>query len=346
MTAAEARGQPPLTIGIRVPSCASLDALVDHARRAERAGIDAIWLPDSQLMWRDVFAAAALIGSATQRVTIGTLVTNVVTRHPSVVASASATAQEVSGGRFVLGLGRGGTAVGSIGASPTPLAEFEARVDELRTLMGEGSPEAAGPSLAYAAPSAPIHIGVNGPKASALAGRIGDGVVIFGGADVDLISSQLTTVGVGRRTSQRSAEPFQATSITWGRVTDDPERDARLVKPLCVFFAQTAGPGFLAQLGVEMTSPVESLPDVLHFEDWDVAVDVADPFVSDAAAFQFARRYCLFGSLTDIEVRLGTLAAAGLTGMCIRHFGNFGLPEELLEPFGALATATTTRGAP
>lgn len=335
-------GWSHLQIGIRVPPCAPLKELVDHAQRAERAGIDAIWLPDSQLMWRDVFASASAIGAATDEVTVGTLVTNAVTRHPSVVASATATAQEAADGRFVLGLGRGGTAVGSIGVASTPLADFAATVEELRALLGDGSDDAEGPVVAYADAPPPIHIGANGPKASALAGRVGDGVVIFAGADPDLITAQLGAVREGLATARRSSKTFQVTSITWGLVTDDAERDARLTKPLCVFFAQTAGAGFLARLGVELDAPVEALPDVLHLADWDEAVEESEPFVSDEAAVRFAERYCLIGSPAEIEARLSGLAAAGLTGLCIRHFGNFGLPDDLLEPFGALRTAAVT----
>lgn len=326
-------------VGIRVPPCAPVRQLAQYARRAERAGLNAVWLPDSQLMWRDVFAAAAVIGVSTDVIDVGTLVTNVETRHPSVVASGAATVQEATGGRFVLGLGRGGSAVSSVGKRPTPLAMFESTVNNLRHSMASADtdeePETA--ALTYDAPPVPILIGVNGPKASDVAGRVGDGVVIFGGAHHDLIAAQLAIVRDGREAAHRLAEPFRVVSITWGLVTDDLERDARLTKPVCAFFAQTAGIGFLSRIGVTLEGPVSDLPDVLHYRDWNAAVKACDAVVSDQAALHFSRTYCLMGSMDEIRSRLGALGAVGVTDLCVRNFGNFGLPEDLIEPFGALS---------
>lgn len=43
------------------------------------------------------------------------------------------------------------------------------------------------------------------------------------------------------------------------------------------------------------------------------------------------------GSIDEIRSRLGVLRAVGVTDLCVRNFGNFGLPEDLIEPFGALS---------
>ena len=66
------------------------DTALRWARRAEALGFDAVWFPDSQLLWRDVWVAAGAAAAATRRIGIGVAVTNVETRHPSVTASARA----------------------------------------------------------------------------------------------------------------------------------------------------------------------------------------------------------------------------------------------------------------
>ena len=80
---------------------------VELARRAEAAGFDYGWLFDSHVLWRDPYPLLTLIAEHTERLRLGTCVTNPGTREPSVTASALATlANEVSGGRMDLGIGR------------------------------------------------------------------------------------------------------------------------------------------------------------------------------------------------------------------------------------------------
>ena len=113
-----------MKIGVIVPAAASdsdgarpsWPAIVSFARAAEAYGLDSVWMfdhffhkpstgpIDGQLeAWTVVSALAA----ATDRVEIGTLVLCSSFRHPSTVAKMAATADEVSGGRLILGLGAG-----------------------------------------------------------------------------------------------------------------------------------------------------------------------------------------------------------------------------------------------
>ena len=75
---------------------------------------------------KDVYAGLQAAASRTERVQLGTGVTNLVTRHPSVTAGAIAALSELSGGRALLGLGAGDSAVRAIGSRPSRVAEMEA----------------------------------------------------------------------------------------------------------------------------------------------------------------------------------------------------------------------------
>src|SRR5258706_215939 len=81
------------------------------AREAERIGCDSVWLPDRlQLgdvgVWESLTMVSA-IAAATNRVTIGTAVTRSIYRNPTLLAKMAETIDEISGGRFLLGLGAG-----------------------------------------------------------------------------------------------------------------------------------------------------------------------------------------------------------------------------------------------
>ena len=80
---------------------------LDLTRRAEAAGFAYGWVFDSHVLWRDPYPALTLMAGVTERMRLGTCVTNPATREPSVTASTLAELQEISSGRMDLGIGRG-----------------------------------------------------------------------------------------------------------------------------------------------------------------------------------------------------------------------------------------------
>ena len=101
----------------------------------EADGWDGIAYGDNQCRVGDVVITLTLAAQATQRVHLGTGVTNAVTRHPTILASAWANLQELSNGRMMLGLARGDSALADIGLAMQPVAKFETVVRQLRTLL-------------------------------------------------------------------------------------------------------------------------------------------------------------------------------------------------------------------
>lgn len=82
---------------------ASLEGLIDLARRVERDGFHSLWM--AQIFALDAMTALAIIGRETQRIELGTAVVPSFPRHPAALAQQVLTAAVASGGRFTLGLG-------------------------------------------------------------------------------------------------------------------------------------------------------------------------------------------------------------------------------------------------
>src|SRR5262245_10090545 len=108
----------PMRFGIELHQYVDASTMLDEIQQAETAGYDSVWLGDSQLIWRDVYVMMGAAAVATRSVNLGIAVTNAITRHATVTASAALTLQELTGNRLVLGVGRGNTAVKMIGADP------------------------------------------------------------------------------------------------------------------------------------------------------------------------------------------------------------------------------------
>jgi probable F420-dependent oxidoreductase len=178
-----------MDFGFTIKPDHSVERTVALARQAEAAGFAYGWLFDSHVLWRDPYPLMTLMAQATTTMRLGTCVTNPATREPSVTASSLAVLQELSGGRFDLGIGRGDSAIRVLGKAPTTMAMLEEAAHVIRALA-EGRPieyEGATLQLPWSAGHRlPVWIAGYGPVALKMTGRIADGAMLQI-ADPDLV---------------------------------------------------------------------------------------------------------------------------------------------------------------
>jgi 5,10-methylenetetrahydromethanopterin reductase len=157
----------------------------------------------------------ALAAGATERLRFATGVTNAYTRHPAALANVAATVQETSGGRFVLGIGRGDTALFHLGEKPMPVARFVDAVTDLQSYLANETIDCNGrPSRLQwldrcRQPKVPLDIAVSGPRMIEFAGRIAEQITLAVGADPDRVAwaldlARAAAVAAGRDPSEIS----------------------------------------------------------------------------------------------------------------------------------------------
>lgn len=327
------------TFGLRIPPCRSALEVANFVRRAEDAGFDIAWLPDSQFLWRDVWATLALSATKTTSIRLGTCVTNFETRHTSVTAAAAGTLDELAPGRVVLGIGTGDSSIKTLGLKPTRLDRMREQIGWARALLAGDAVEFEGRSMrieAVPTSTVPIYMAANAPKALALAGELSDGVILVAGVRPEVLSTALAHVADGAARGSRSLADLDVCVGVICHVTDDPGEAARIVRPYVVALAQTGGQAALRELGIEIDPPevVGGIyPDVSHAKDWDAAAKACEEWVDDEVALRFADAYCLVGSAELCVDRLEAAAAAGATSFYIRHVSSYTFPEEVLSAF-------------
>jgi alkanesulfonate monooxygenase SsuD/methylene tetrahydromethanopterin reductase-like flavin-dependent oxidoreductase (luciferase family) len=159
---------------------------IERAQLAEELGFDTVWASEDPDGW-DAFSALSVLARSTERIHLGTGVTNSYYRHPNLISASVATLDHASDGRAFLGLGRGEpdwyrTAFGmEIGS---PLRRVRETVDLLRQwwspeqrATGEGEITVRGWKREFSPVGNPsIYIAATGPKMQALAGEIADGI--------------------------------------------------------------------------------------------------------------------------------------------------------------------------
>jgi probable F420-dependent oxidoreductase len=158
-------------------------------RQAEAAGFDHAWLFDSHVLWSDPYPFLTLMAGASERLRLGTCVTNPGTREPTVTASLLATLDEISGGRMDLGIGRGDSARRMLGKPPITMAGTEEAIRVIRALVAGDSIEYEGSELTFPWTQGwtlPVWVAGYGPMAIAMSGRVADGVILQL-ADPDLV---------------------------------------------------------------------------------------------------------------------------------------------------------------
>jgi len=110
----------------------TLPALVEEAKKCEEVGLYGVWFPDYEAPfagWPELYVVLTMLARETKEVVIGSLVTDVLRRHPMVTAHAFATLSYIAPRRLILGLGAGG------GTSHRP---YGLRVERSASTLREG----------------------------------------------------------------------------------------------------------------------------------------------------------------------------------------------------------------
>ncbi len=170
-----------MQFGFTLKPAHSIPRTLGLTRRAEEAGFSHGWLFDSHVLWREPYPLLTLMAGATEKMRLGTCVTNPGTREPTVTASALATLNEISNGRMDLGMGRGDSARRVLGKAPITMADTEEAIKVIKDLVEGRTVTYEGTELSFpwvGRWTLPVWVAGYGPLALAMTGRIADGVIL------------------------------------------------------------------------------------------------------------------------------------------------------------------------
>ena len=207
-----------------------LPKMVQLAKVTEELGYSHIWVGDSHLIWREAYVNMAAMALSTTRVKLGTGVTNPLTRHPSVVASAYATLEEYAPGRTIVGIGLGDSSVETMGMKPAKLSYFEKTMAQMRQLLDGQEVQLETGKIHLLHPckaKVPIYIAASGPKMLELSGRIADGIIVLVGVADEYIAHARERIAAGAKAAGRKVEDVNLVLWVPCAVSDTaPAKDA------------------------------------------------------------------------------------------------------------------------
>jgi alkanesulfonate monooxygenase SsuD/methylene tetrahydromethanopterin reductase-like flavin-dependent oxidoreductase (luciferase family) len=295
----------------------SLDKAVERVRRAESLGYHSAYV--THIAGRDSLTVLAAYACGTERILLGTGVLPIYSRTPVATAQAAATVDEMSGGRLVLGLGVSHrvTVEGWYGQTiDRPVREMREYAGAVRAMLrGEDPPESekfpTGFRFMGYSPRAelPIYIAALSPAMLRLAGRIGDGVMLWLCSPDYVREVVIPEVTTGRRRAGHdSLEGFDVVAAVPAAVTEDAEAArGRLRGDLIPYFSLPFYRAMLERSGFE--------DDVAAF---DAGMQEGGPERAAAAiSDRFLQTLTAIGSVEDAEASVRRYFEAGATSPCL-----------------------------
>ena len=209
-------------IGIAFSGGPSPSEIVECVKLAEELGYESAWVAEGH--GGDQFAVLAACAVQTSRILLGTSITSVFVRTAPTIAMAAATVDELSGGRFILGVGSSHKVQveGEHGVPYSkPLTRTRETIEIIRALLSDGRVQYEGETVRIKGfdlwfkplrPAIPIYASAVFPKMTALCGEIADGVILTRStlATAPLVREQLAE---GARRAGRDPKDITVTTL-------------------------------------------------------------------------------------------------------------------------------------
>ena len=227
-------------------------AVIGQAQAAEQYGLRTVWLSER---WgtKDLGVIAGAVAQATSSVQIASGITHLQSRHPALLASLAMTAQAISGGRFVLGVGRSVDAMWAAVGLPRPTnASIVDHADIVRRLCRGEKVRYDGPAGTYPSlrlndipdqPVPPLVFAAIGPKGLELAGWHFDGVLLHPFLTPSAVGRSVRRVRDAERSAGRPSGSVRVYASVVVACDLPPEEELAVVGARAVTYYQIPGFG-------------------------------------------------------------------------------------------------------
>jgi 5,10-methylenetetrahydromethanopterin reductase len=246
-----------------------------YAVQAERGAFSNLWITD-HFNNRNVYVALTTAAIYTNKITLGPGVTNPYMVNPVFTAQAVATLNELAPGRVVLGIGAGDkTTLASVGVKMRkPLSAVKETVDIVRKMTkGENVVftgdvfQIAGARFFFKPKGRiPIYVGAQGPKMLALAGKIGDGVLINAGHPKD-VEYAVNCIKEGVNEIGKQFGELDVAAYTSFSVHEDLKKATKAATPVVAFIVAGSPRQVLERHDINLRK-AEEIREALKTNDW------------------------------------------------------------------------------
>jgi probable F420-dependent oxidoreductase len=325
-----------LTFGVTVLPDPPFSRFLELVQLSEKHGFEYAWTYDSHILWQESYATLPVVADRTERIKLGHFVTNPGIRDATVTASWYATMQDLSNGRMVMGIGRGDSSRRVVGLKPVKVADFEARCAMMKDLMNGRKVDWNDKELQLTwvrseLPDIEMLIAGYGPRALAVAGRVGDGVIIQL-ADPQIIQWIMETARKSAEEAGRDPSALKCIVGAPSKVTDDLPKAREEVRWFPAMVSNHVMDliekyGFESEIPAALTDYVKARK-FYDYKDHSRVGAAHGEFVTD----EIAERFTVIGNVEECVQKLHELESVGVDQFNI-YLMTHG-QEETLQAYG------------
>ena len=310
---------PDLTFGLGVWQGLLYDELAEMGQLAEQLGYDTLWYANHKL-YRDLHVGLTVLAMKTERVKLGSFISEPYSMHPALVAAAIASVDEASNGRAILGLGTGGANFKELGIQRTrPAAAMSESIRLIRSLLrgervtfqGEVFSIEDGWLHMPPHPDIPIVLASRGDRVLQVAGELADGVMLATYATPEGQSHAREMVALGAARAGRAGDEIEQIIRVDICIDDDPEVAKAGVRPMIAATIMNSDPDlrFVHQVGLELTPELEALCR---------RKNEAESFASgDLVPDEFVRQYAWAGTPEQVAEQIAPIVELGIRNVLV-----------------------------
>lgn len=316
----------------------SYDSFRRHVRLAESVGFDYIGVADSQSLFRELFVSLTVAAMETTRVHLGPSVTNPLTRHPAVMASAIASLQEISEGRAFLGIGTGDSAILNLGMRPARLQALREYINAVRTFLAGDSCEYLGREghVRWSRTPAPIMMSAEGPRTLRTAGEIADQVMVHTGLTPEIMADTVAHVRAGEWNAGKSSGSTAVWAFAKCNIDDDRNAAIDEIKMALAASAHHAFRFTLEgkQVPPELHEAMLTIQGEYVPAEHEQIGDTRNAAISDALGVTdyLAERFAVVGTPAECREKVRQIGASGADVLQITAISHD--PADIIRRFG------------
>ena len=316
----------------------NLENVASGARLAEEMGFDYVGVADSQSLARELYVTLGVVAACTERVMLWPTVSNLLTRHPAVAASAIASINELSKGRAFLGLGSGDSAVLNLGLRPARLAELHHYIQSVREMLAGGTSEFRGnrAHVRWSNTTIPVAMSAEGPRTLAMAGSIADAAIIHTGLTAEVLQDTVARIREGERAAGREPGATGVWAFAKCNIADDRDEAIEEIK---MALAASGHHAFRFTLeGKNVPEQYREAVSILHHEyeaaEHEQVGQTRNATLTDELGLTdyFAERFAIVGTPEECRAKTRAIFDAGVDVLLITAIGPSS--ETIIRRFG------------
>lgn len=251
-----------MKFSIRLNNDLPVHQYIELAQLAEQMGFDQFWV-SNDIFLRSCVVILSAIATATKRIEIGSCIINPYTINPAEIAMIAATLDELSGGRFNLGLSSGAMDfLEWVGVYPTkPRTDLLEVINVIRRLMVGEKVAVDGQFVQWTDKAymrfdplrqVPIYIGAMSPKMIQAIGSVGDGglPLLF---PPEHYSNVQPLVAKGATDAGRDLNDVDLAACIWCSIAEDKQAAEAPLKDKIAYYGHALSPLILQQLGLSLS---------------------------------------------------------------------------------------------